>query len=106
MEYIASLDGLGELKTVDDSIYYFEKADSNTICKLVISYGSYEIQDVYIEEEPHFTIKSFCLNVNDKLYILCRYKVKKYKEYFLKIVDMKTNELEYKIKVNHTAFIG
>ena len=57
----------------------------------MLSYSSYEVEDVYKEEEEHYTIKSFLLNCNNKLYVLSRYKYEGAKYYKLKILNLRTN---------------
>ena len=45
-----------ELKTNDDNVYYFKVDGKNIIQKLTIYYMSYEVTDVYKDEEPLNTI--------------------------------------------------
>jgi len=52
------------------------------------------------------SIKAYTINTNNKLYILCRYKDKYDKLYYLKIFNLDKSKLEYKLPVSHKDVIG
>ena len=60
----------------------------NSVSKLVLSYSSYEVHEVFKEKEKNSRLKTFALNCNNKLYILIRFKSDLSKSYYLKIFNL------------------
>lgn len=71
-----------------------------------MDYSSYDVVDIYREKDPNTVIKNFELDTSKKLYMMNRYKFDGVKRFFLKIYDIETKTILYKILVKSHDVIG
>ena len=91
---------------MEENIYYWKVDGENIIEKIVMDYSSYEIFEVYRETDDHTVIRNYELDINGTLYLLNRYKNGNVKKFYLKIYNLKTKQVLYKIHVKNKDIIG